>query len=115
MKKILVADDDPSILKMLKKFLGSRDIECVTVMDPSQVERLIHLENPDLIVLDLKMGPPTGRDLLEKIRGRGYKIPVVVMSGFLTMSIQSDLRRLGVMKILPKPFFLNDLAEVIPF
>ncbi|MBL7156739.1 MAG: diguanylate cyclase [Candidatus Omnitrophica bacterium] len=115
MIKILVCDDDSSILEVLKTILLSEGYEVVAAKNGMEAIEIFKKESPNLIILDVSMPGMTGFEVLDKIRtyfGERY-IPVI----FLTASIKIDdkLRALhgGAVDYLVKPVSPDELTARI--
>jgi len=108
-KKILVIDDDDKIGAMLKVYFSKQGFAVETVQKAAEAEREIEKTKPDLIFLDYRMSPITGKDILERMKVRGDRTPVVMMSAYRRRDGDMEMMRLGALAYLPKPF---DFAEV---
>lgn len=116
-KKVMVVDDNPDLLYMIKKNLQRLDDQYKIIDVKSGKECLELLKNneiPDLILLDIMMPEMNGWDVLARIRDEAVweKIPVV----FLTAKDDAMSRGLGVITsdgYVTKPFIINDLKEKI--
>src|SRR5205085_12207893 len=71
--RVLVADDDPAIVRMLELRLRAEGWEAVHALDGEQAEKLIETDSFDLILLDLNMPFRSGFDVLEWMSQRGLK------------------------------------------
>ena len=116
MTRLLVADDSETVLLMLQRRLEMEGYEVVTATDG--VEALDALRDlgpkePDVILLDAMMPNKSGTEVLEEIRGKGSKIPVVMISAHLDAQEPERMRKLGATDVVPKPFEWEDLIEVI--
>ena len=117
MKKIMLVDDNPDLIYMIKKHLKKLDDEYEITGVESGEECFKLLEGnykPDLILLDIMMPGMNGWDVLAKIREQlaFSKIPVV----FLTAKDDETSKGLGVMTsegYITKPFIIADLKEKI--
>ena len=78
--KILIADDDPQILRALRITLSARGYDVVTASDGREALRLAADAHPDIIVLDLGMPGLTGIEVIEGVRGWSA-VPILVVSG----------------------------------
>jgi len=78
--KILIADDDPQMLRALRITLGARGYEVVTAADGRAALDAAIESHPDVVVLDLGMPGLTGIEVIEAIRGWS-QVPVLVVSG----------------------------------
>lgn len=78
--KILIADDDPQILRALRITLTARGYEVVTAPDGKAALDAATSVHPDIVVLDLGMPGLTGVQVIEAIRGWS-QVPILVVSG----------------------------------
>lgn len=113
--KILIADDEPSILNGVKDILLSEDYRVVTAKNGKEAVEVFKKESPDLVVLDVAMPYLTGFQVLDKVKkyfGERYT-PVI----FLTVSIKIDdkLRAFhgGAVDYLTKPVSPEELLARI--
>ncbi len=106
--KILLVDDDPGILKLLKTFLQSRGYSTITAGDGEKALEYCDKEKPDLVLLDVMMPGMDGWEVLKRIRERSSP-PVMMLTAkdAATDTIQGF--SLGADDYITKPF---DLLEV---
>lgn len=90
-RRILFADDDPTVQRALKRLADKNGFEIVSVFAGGDVYEAAINAAPDLIVLDIHFPDADGRDVLSKLKAdaRTSAIPVVVWSG---RDPQSDRR-----------------------
>ena len=114
-KKILIVDDEVSVLKLLQFILKD---EYEPIIRQSGIEALSTLNNgniPDLIISDVEMPFFSGIDFIKSLKTSGYfrNIPVIVLSGSDTPeNIQAKIPYI-LNGILLKPFNPTYLKEVI--
>ena len=108
-QKILVIDDDDKIGALLRLYFSKEGFAVGIVQKAEEAEREIEKTRPDLIFLDYRMSPITGKDILERMRIRGDRTPVVMMSAYRRRDGDLEMVRLGALAYLPKPF---DFAEI---
>ena len=111
MARILLVDDEPDALLVMRIHLERAGHETVLAADGEQA--LERLDGVDLVVLDVCMPVMDGWSVLEAVRARGHGPPVVVASG---RPQPGDLRRaldLGAADYLRKPFLPDRLVEVV--
>jgi len=113
MARILVIDDEPDILLMLRMSLEDEGHEVFMAPDGAVgLERLAQ-HQPDLVVLDVMMPVLDGFGMLERKRETGDATPVIMLSA---KSEQADLDRalsLGAVEFVSKPFDLDRLMVLI--
>lgn len=111
MSRLLVVDDEPSILEVLTDVLGAEGHEVVTAANGREgLQRLAELR-PDLVLLDWMMPQVDGRQMLAAMRAHPElaRIPVLVMSaGRLSLE-----ERARIPHFLAKPFELDALLGLI--
>jgi DNA-binding NtrC family response regulator len=119
--RVLVAEDDDELRWALEECLKREGYEVIAVPDGNAV--LNHLgaalllerreDPPDVIITDLRLPGFTGMHLLEAIRGKGWTVPVVVISAFGDERTRARARQLGATAFLDKPLETEELMTVI--
>ncbi len=80
-EKILIADDDPAIRRLLEKVILSNDMLPVLADSGAKALELLSAQDFDLILMDVMLGDMEGFDVIKKLRERGIKTPVIIVSG----------------------------------
>ncbi|MGH9457414.1 MAG: response regulator [Thermoanaerobaculia bacterium] len=113
-KKILVVDDDLPLRGMLSSVLRRSGFQVYLAADGSEAQRVLTIHRPHVILLDLMMPGINGWDFLQTLRDTGFlpQTPVIVVSAHLQRDPQL-LLQMGVRAILPKPFNLDELLDLI--
>lgn len=113
MAKILVVDDEPAILQMLKMNLEMEGHEAILAGDGETAIKRIESEHPDIVLLDIMMPALDGWQVLQRLQemslGRPPKVLVVTAKGG-----ERDISKafdLGAVDYVPKPFDIEDLLE----
>lgn len=112
-KKILIVDDDENIGITLKEYLLQKDYDVACVTEVSDVDMLVVKEKPDLIFLDYRMSPLTGKDILERLSFQYHSIPVVMMSAYRTGEGDFEVEKLGAVDYISKPFEFSDIDFIL--
>ena len=112
-KKILIVDDDPSILTMLKLMLRLEGYEAVVCSEAVDVLDRISSENPDLVFLDAKMPRLDGIEVLNLIKSKNLpkKPPIILLTGNVDETYSQQAVKAGASTVLIKPFTKEDLLE----
>ncbi|MBN9606002.1 MAG: response regulator transcription factor [Actinomycetales bacterium] len=110
--RILVADDDPQILRALRILLTARGYEVVTARDGAGALAAAVDTHPDLIVLDLGMPGLSGVEVIEGLRGWS-RVPVLVVSGRTDSRDKVDALDAGADDYVTKPFAADELLARI--
>jgi CheY-like chemotaxis protein len=115
-KRILVADDEPHVRRILTTLLASRAHKCDTVEDGlAALERLESSERYDLILLDLMMPGATGLEVLEQVRRMESRdgVPVVILTAKGQDTDRDAAFSLGANDFITKPFSPKKLLALI--
>lgn len=113
---ILVVDDDPQVLTTIRKILEAEGYTVRAAASGDVALAKIDNQPPDLIITDIFMPDGDGLEILNAIRARNARIPVIVMSGSQEKGDANYLRfadRLGAVQSLPKPFLSAELLEAV--
>ncbi len=112
MKKILIVDDNKTILEAISLFFSCELPECdvLKASNGKQAMEILETLAVDLILTDLNMPVVSGYQLIEWVKRKLPSIPVLGMTGVRTPDVVEKLRRLGVSFCIEKPFDLNEVA-----
>ena len=102
-KKILIVEDDAFNLAILKKILSDEGYEIDEAIDGLNALMLVGKNTYDLILSDISMPNFTGFQLLEFLKNKGIKIPVVFLSGHTSEEDEIQGLKLGATDYLHKP------------
>ncbi len=80
-EKVLIADDDVSISKLLEKVLRSNNMEPTIANNGAEALELIFSHTYDAILMDVMLGDMEGFEVIRKIREKGISTPVMIVSG----------------------------------
>lgn len=108
--KVLLVDDEESFVKTLSERLKMRDLENEVAFDGEQAVTLANGEEPDVMVLDLKMPGIDGIEVLRRVRQQYPHIQVIILTGHGTDRDEEEVRRLGAYDYLQKPIPIDDLV-----
>jgi len=113
MAKIVIIDDEPSILELMSKLccsVGHTVVPCLTGADGLAAVRS---ELPDLVIVDLRIGDVSGLDLVKTCRVEAPKANVIMVTGHGSVETAVEAMRLGAFDYLTKPFDLGDLIKTV--
>jgi class 3 adenylate cyclase len=109
---IVVVDDDPAILELLRIHLEDAGYnEPILVDDPTRVLDLLQALQPDLLLTDVRMPQITGLDLLREVRSNPVleHLPVVVLTSATDSATRLEALELGATDFLSKPVDPSEL------
>lgn len=109
---ILVVDDDPEILQLLKMTLEQAGHEVITAQTGAEFLAQAMVQQPELIVLDIMLGEDFGPDLYDKLLAQGFdkRIPVIFLSALAEDRPMEEPRPGHRYALLGKPF---DTAQLL--
>jgi len=113
MPKVLIVDDNPSVLTMLFELLKDKGHVAFPARSAEQALELFKLHAPDLVLTDIEMpdGRPTGLKLLKQIKELAPKCPVIVLTGQATKERAVQALRDGAQDFIEKPFSVEELIK----
>jgi chemotaxis protein histidine kinase CheA len=112
--RVLLVDDSPVIRAMVSEILASAGLAVTTASDGEEALALITKEEPDLIISDVEMPRMDGFALLERVRQRSQRIPVVMLTTRATVQDRQRATTLGANAYVLKADFKSDvLLDVV--
>jgi two-component system KDP operon response regulator KdpE len=106
--KILIADDDPQLVRALRITLGAHGYEVVAAPDGAAAIALAAQAHPDLVLLDLGMPRLDGVAVIEALRG-WTRAPIIVVSGRTGSADKVEALDAGADDYVTKPFQIDEL------
>lgn len=110
--RILIADDDPQMLRALRITLTARGYDVVTASDGKAALDAAISTHPDIVVIDLGMPGLTGIEVIEALRGWS-QVPVLVVSGRSESWDKVEALDAGADDYVTKPFSADELLARI--
>ena len=106
MKRILVVDDEPELLEIIREhFQGRYEID-TALSGASAIERFVR-NRPDMVFLDVNMPGANGVAVLKLLRETDPKIPVVIVTANAQNQVAAECLANGAFGYVPKPFNLT--------
>jgi two-component system nitrogen regulation response regulator GlnG len=111
--KLLVVDDDPLILKVLRFAIPAEDVELRTAMTAAEGFQSFVNNRPDAVLLDIRLPDESGLELFKRMQNIDPKVPVILMTGHSTAEVAIDAMRLGAFDYISKPMDPDALSHLI--
>jgi two-component system NtrC family response regulator len=111
--RILVADDDESLRRVIEFNLKQEGYDVKTVADGAQALDLLKNERFDLLLSDMKMPGLSGLELLMRAMGLDPDIKVILITAYATVPQAVEAVKLGAFDYLTKPFEKEELSVTI--
>ncbi len=102
--RVLVVDDEPSLLRALESLLRKKGYDVVGLESPIEATQRLAQEDFDVALLDIKMPQLSGLELLSAVKHRRPEIEVIMMTGHATVETALAAVKAGAYDYLSKPF-----------
>ena len=113
-ERVLVVDDRRDNIEFVVDYiLKPNGYEALTARDGEEGLRKVLTESPDLIIMDNNMPKMTGLQVMETLKEKGLKTPVILMTFHGSESLAVRFFRLGVKDYIIKPFTIEEMLEAI--
>lgn len=113
MAKLVIIDDEAAILELMSKLCraaGHTVFGCTTGIDGIAA---IRSQQPDLVIVDLRIGDVNGLDLVSMCKDQFPNTAVIMVTGHGSVETAVEAMRLGAYDYLTKPFDLGDLIKTV--
>ena len=112
-KKVLVADDQIHIRKIIAAKISKAGYTVITAEDGQEAVDMAKAEKPDLIIMDIMMPRMNGIEVLKKIKKMKKEIVVIMLTAYGTLETARKAMKLGAYDYLTKPFDLFNLKPLV--
>ncbi|MCL6547686.1 MAG: response regulator [Alicyclobacillus sp.] len=112
-KKVLVVDDQLGIRMLLQEALGNEGHDVFQAPNGPAALDIIRRENPDLILLDMKIPGMDGLEILRNIRKLDIDTKVIMMTAYGELDLIQEAMELGALAHFTKPFDIDELRQVV--
>lgn len=112
-KPVWIIDDDRSIRWVFEKALQREGIDFVSFTSVPDVEAALEHSLPQVVVSDIHMPGGSGLDLLQHLKTRFPKLPVIIMTAYSDLESAVAAFQGGAFEYLPKPFDVDHAIELI--
>ena len=111
--RILIVDDETVIRDALKRILDSRRFFVEACSSGYGAIDLLHKQDFDLIVTDLKMPGMSGIEVLKAVKALQPNVPVIIITGYATVDTAVEAMKNGAFDYLSKPFSPDQFLEKV--
>src|SRR5271170_5324309 len=110
---VLVVDDDPSVLRSLKRLLSASGFHVITFGSPSELLASATPRSNACMVVDIDMPEMTGIEMCEVLKGSGRSLPAILITGRTDTRTRSLATQSDAVAVLFKPFDKEPLLDAI--
>jgi two-component system nitrogen regulation response regulator GlnG len=108
-----IVDDDHAIRWVLERTLKSNNINHASFPDAECLWQQLQVEQPEVIISDVRMPGIDGLELMEKIHKRFPNIPIIIMTAHSDLDSAVNAYQSGAFEYLPKPFDIHEATALI--
>jgi DNA-binding NtrC family response regulator len=111
--RVLVVDDEPTLLRALEALLRKKGHEVTALESPIAATQKLAQEDFDVALLDVKMPQLSGLELLNAVKHRRPEVEVIMMTGHATVETALAAVKAGAYDYLTKPFDVDDILMLV--
>ncbi len=110
--RVLLIDDDHALARSISRILEAAQFDVITASTVHEARRLLDDTELDLLLTDIDLPDGSGLDLLPELAGRHSELPVVLVTGALSVDSATRALKARVSEFLPKPFTPEQLTTI---
>jgi CheY-like chemotaxis protein len=112
MARIMLAEDDLTMVTLLKTLLGMEGYQVIALSIDEDVIQAVHNDRPDILLMDVHLPHTNGLDVLTQLRGDDdiKDLKVVMTSG---LNLELECKSQGADDFLLKPYMPDDLLQIL--
>jgi len=107
--RVLIADDEKNMRWVLSQALEAEGYEVFEASDGKEALTAIAEHEPEVVILDHKMPAPDGMEVLRRLRAKGHRFPVIMLTAHGNVQTAVEAMKAGANEYLTKPFDLEEL------
>ena len=113
MTKILIVDDEPRILLLMKSLLKANGFEVETAKDGQSALEIVKGGEIQIVITDLRMTPMDGMMLFKEIKAYNPSIPVILLTAYASVETAIEAMKSGIFDYLTKPFKVDEMIACL--
>ncbi len=111
--KLLLVDDEENFVNTLAERMKMRDVPSAVVYSGEEALKVVKAQEPDVMVLDLRMPGIDGMEVLRKVKATHPKVQVIILTGHGTELDEEEARKLGAFHYHKKPIDIDELLGTV--
>ncbi|MDZ5711215.1 response regulator [Jeotgalibacillus haloalkalitolerans] len=112
MEKVLIVDDQFGIRILLNEILEKEGYQTYQAANGMEALALLK-EEPDLVLLDMKIPGMDGIEILRKMKEKEEEIKVIIMTAYGELGMIQEAESLGALTHITKPFDIQDIRNLV--
>ena len=113
MRSVLIVDDQPGIRLLLEELFQRENYSVRLAKNGVEAFKEIGEEQPDCVLLDMKMSGMDGTDVLKRIKKEWPAVPVIMMTAYGELEMTEEAIELGAEKYFTKPFDIFEVRDAV--
>jgi CheY-like chemotaxis protein len=113
LQKLLVLDDEPEVLETTSALFELEGYEVITAKNGLEALEQASHDPPALALLDIRMEPMTGVEVLAELKKRRPDLPVIMVTAYSGEHLEQAAYKLGAYALVRKPFDVSHLLTVV--
>jgi DNA-binding response OmpR family regulator len=113
MPRVLVVDDEPDAVELLREFLAAKGYEVTTASDGEEALLKVKQDRPHLILLDVRMPRMNGMEVLKRVREIDREVGVIMVTAVNEEETGRQALRMGAFDYITKPLDLKYLERTL--
>jgi DNA-binding NtrC family response regulator len=110
---VLVVDDDAAVCRILNRMLSDEQYQVQISQSVADAHEAIEKKLFDAYVLDYKLPDGTGLDVADRIRSKGSKAPIILISGYDPSAVALRAEQLHIFDFVEKPFSRATICDTV--
>jgi DNA-binding NtrC family response regulator len=116
--KLLVVDDQGSVGEIITRIAQQGGWDAIHTVSADRLDEIIRAEGVDVLLIDFIIdGTPqsqrTGLTVVNALRERGHKLPIILFTGWHDLVDRKAAKALGVLSVLEKPLSIQELRQAL--
>jgi len=112
MPRVLIVDDEPDFVELLREFLTAKGYEVAAAYDGEEALRKVKEDRPHLVLLDVRMPKMNGLEVLRQLREIDHEVGVIMVTAVDEEETGRQALKLGAFDYVIKPLDLKYLERV---
>jgi len=112
-KKILIVDDNPNMSSLLVEMLEVFQYDAMRANDGVEALEVIETKDISMVITDMRMPNMSGLELLQAVKEKHPKMPVILISGYSVDDVDSGIVKAKADGFLNKPFMMADIEKLL--
>lgn len=110
---VLVVEDDPIVRRSIRRGLDGDRFSILEAESPSAAHDMLRTHEPTALLVDVNLGPESGLDFVEALRGEACDATIIVMTGQSSIEVAIEAMKRGADDYIEKPLSLEGLEIIL--